>query len=153
MLSPLGFTFNIDKLPEFNHFVQSVNLPGINLGTTDQPTPFKALPVYGDHITYGDLIVDFRVNEDMGNYIEIFNWIQGLGFPDDFRQYKDLEDKEVDGNLMILSSNMNPIVRIDFQNLFPTTLTDVRMDSRDTNVEYIEASVTFRFAQYKFTNL
>lgn len=153
MLSPLGFTFNIDKLPEFNHFVQAVTVPGIALGQTERPSPFKQIPVYGDHITYGELAVDFRVNEDLGNYIEIFNWIQGIGFPDDFEQYKNLKDVEVDCNLIITSSNMNPIMKLDFISVFPTALTDIRMDSKDASVEYIEATATFRFLNYTFTKL
>lgn len=153
MLSPLGFVFEIKKLPGFNHFVQAVTIPGVSLGQTEMPTPLKAIPIYGDHLQYSELVVDFKVNEDLSNYIEIFNWIKGLGFPDDPQQFKDLQEKETDCNLMILSSNMNPIVRVDFLDVFPTAITDIRMNSQDTAVEYIEASATFRFLNYTFTSL
>ena len=33
-LSPVGFNFNIRKLPNTNYFVQAVNLPGVQLGET-----------------------------------------------------------------------------------------------------------------------
>lgn len=160
MLSRLGFSFNIKKLPEFNFFVQSVTLPGISMGSIDQPTPFKNINFPGDRITYGDLTVNFKINEDLGNYIEIFNWITSLGFPESFDQYRDIatESKKItgdgiysDGYLMIMSSNMQPIIRVDIQDLFPTSLTDIEMDSRDTSLEYIEATVTFKFLNYKFT--
>jgi len=153
MLSPLGFTFEVKKLPGFNHFVQAVSIPGVTLGQSEIPTPLKAMPIYGDHLTYSELVVDFKVNEDLSNYIEIFNWIKGLGFPDDFQQFKELDQKESDCNLMIMSSNMNPLVRVDFLDAFPVSLTDIRMDSKDTAVEYIEATATFKFLNYTFTSL
>jgi len=160
MLSPVGFSFHIKKLPEMNFFVQSVTLPGIQIGVFDQPTPFKVVPRYGDHIQYGDLIVNFKINEDMGNYIEIFNWMTAISFPDTFDQYKNAaendkllvgEGLETDGYLMITSSAMNPNMRIDIEDLFPVALSDVTFDSRDTNIEYIDATVTFRFLKYTFT--
>ena len=59
-LSPLGFDFRIRKLPTVNYFVQSVNLPGVQLGEAQIPTPFITVPIPGDHMSFGDLIVTFR---------------------------------------------------------------------------------------------
>lgn len=162
MLSPVGFSFHIKKLPELNFFVQSVTMPGVNLPTFDQPNPFKAIPRIGDHIQYGELLVNFKVNEDMGNYIEIYDWIKGIGFPDDFTQYAEIAEEgkqlagdgiESDGYMMVMSSAMNPIVRIDFEDMFPIALSDLTMDSRDTGIEYLDATATFKFLKYTFTSL
>jgi len=160
MLSPVGFSFHIKKLPELNFFVQNVNLPGVQLPVFDQPTPFKNVPRYGDHLQYGEVTVNFKVNEDLGNYIEIYDWLVGLGFPDNFGQYKDLaeENKQLTGDglesdayLMIMSSAMNPIMRIDFEDIFPISLGDIMFDSRDASIEYIETTATFKFLKYTFT--
>jgi hypothetical protein len=163
MLSPGGFSFHIKKLPELNFFVQSVEMPGIALGYAEMATPFKKLPIYGDHMEYsGDLSVNFKVNEDLGNYIEIHNWLKGIAFPDEFQQFADISDPvkeqtgdgvESDGYLMVLSSAMNPLIRIDFENLFPINLGGIRLDSRDASIEYIESTVDFKFSKYKFTPL
>lgn len=161
-LSPLGFTFHVKKLPGFTHFCQSVTLPGINLGFTDIPTPFKAVPVYGDHITHGEITATFKVNEDLSNYIEIYDWLQSIGFPDEFAQFRNAAAKErrlagsgieSDAYIMIHSSNMQPLVRIDIQDMFPTNLSDITMDSRDSNVEYVEATVSFKCLRYQFTKV
>lgn len=162
MLSPVGFSFNVKKLPEFNFFVQSVTLPGITLPSTEQPTPFKKIPIYGDHIEYGDLSVSFKINEDLGNYIEIFDWITALGFPKEYPQYASIAEraKQIAGEgiysdayLMILSSNMQPVIRVDIEDLFPYALTDITMDSRDQDIEYVEATVSFKFTNYTFTSI
>jgi hypothetical protein len=161
MLSPVGFNFNILRAPDLNFFVQSIVLPGINMTAFEQPTPFKVIPRPGDHITYSELSLTFKVNEDLSNYIAMFNWITGLGFPDEFEQYAELANKPTysgealysDGNIMILSSSMNPYVRIDIQDMFPVSLTDISLDTRDTAIEYIEATVSFRFKNYTFTRV
>lgn len=161
MLSPVGFQFSIHRLPTMNFFVQSVTLPGITLGSMEQPTPLRALPIPGDRITYSEVDVTFKIDEDMTNYIEIFKWIRGLGFPDSNLQYRELIAQESfedggltsDGNLIILSSAMNPNIRIDIYDMFPTTLTQIEMNARDTSIEYLEATVSFRFSNYDFVKL
>ena len=158
MLSPVGFSFNIKKLPEMNFFVQSVDMPGVTLGFGEQPHPFKKLPIFGDHWEYnGDLSVTFKINEDLGNYISIYEWLQGIAFPDEFPQFANLNSEtnnltgdglKSDGYLMILSSAMNPIVRIDFEDLFPVSLGNIVMDTRDTEITYLETTVEFKFDKY-----
>jgi len=160
MLSPVGFSFHIKKLPELNFFVQAVTLPGVNLPVFEQPTPFKTIPRIGDHLQYGELVVNFKVNEDMGNYIQLYDWLKGIGFPDSFTQYADVADEskqltgdgiESDAYMMIMSSAMQPVMRVDFEDIFPTAIGDINMDSRDTNIEYIDTTATFKFLRYTFT--
>ena len=158
MLSPIGFNFEIRRLPSMNFFVQSVTLPGATLGTIERPNPFRNIPIFGDKIDYSELEVTFKINEDMTNYLEVFNWITALGFPDNFDQFKELSDKPrfsderfySDATLTILSSAMNPNIQVFITDLFPVSLSPIVMDTRGTDVEYIEASASFRFQNYTF---
>ena len=43
-------------------------------------------------LTYAPLDIRFRVDEDMSNYLEIYNWMTGLGTPEDIKQYKSLNE-------------------------------------------------------------
>lgn len=161
MLSPIGFQFSIQRLPTMNFFVQSVTLPGITASTIDQVTPLRSIPTPGDKIEYSELEVVFKIDEDMRNYIEVFEWIRALGFPDTFDQYKELDDQPSftgggiysDASLTILSSAMNPNVRIEIQDLFPISLTPIEMSATNSDVEYIEATATFRFLGYSFKRI
>ena len=161
MLSPTGFSFTINRAPGMEFFVQSITLPGITLPFTETPNPFKKIPVYGDHIEYDELQVTFKINEDMSNYLEIFDWITALGFPEEFEQYAQIANKEKftgegvysDANIMILSSASNPLMRIDIVDMFPTALTPITVDSKDTDINYIEATASFKFTNYRFTKV
>ena len=149
----LNFKFGIKKLPTTSFFVQSVSLPGIKLGFTEVPTPFIRYPIPGDHATFNDFTITFRVDEDMKNYLELYNWIVQLGFPDSFDQYKLIDSKSAttgegktsDGVLIAQNSARSPNMEIMFVDMFPRSLSDIVFDTRDTNLQYAEATAVFKF--------
>lgn len=151
-LSPLGFKFSIKKTPNVNYFVQSVNLPSMALGTTTMPTPFIRVPIAGDHITYGDLTVTFKLDESLSNYLELHNWIKQIGFPDAYSQYSDV-NLYSDATLTILSSAYNPKFDVKFKDLFPIDLSGFEFNMVAGDVDYIEATVTFGFRTFDIVPL
>ena len=90
-LSPLGFRFIIDKLPIVNYFCQSASLPSVSLQETEIPNPLVRIPL-ANKANICSLDIRFRVDEDMKNYLEIYNWMTGLGTPEDIKQYKALNE-------------------------------------------------------------
>ena len=175
-LSPVGFNFIIRKLPNVNYFVQAVNMPGVQLGETPLNTPFHIIPTPGDHITYGEMAVTFKVDEDMKNYIELYNWMQYLGFPEGFNQAKQVYEKDGLGGLTglrdvqrtgrslgegsisdavitVLNSASKPNLSITLQDCFPTSLTDVVFDTRNTDIDYVEATATFRVNFFRIESI
>ena len=165
-LSPLGFKFLIKKTPNMNWFVQSVNLPGISLPEAMIQTPFVNIPFSGDQLTFENLNVTFRVDEDMANYLELHNWMIGTAFPEKFDQYigigpnttnidrfKKIGQIKSDGTLFIMNSVMNPIVEVHFFDLAPINLSGFSFDTRSADVTYIEAIVTFSYLRYTISIL
>ena len=157
----VGFRFGIKKLPTTNYFVQAVNIPGVELGLAPVDTPFIRFNLPGDHLKYRELTVTFRVDEDMKNYLEIYNWIIGLGFPDNFDQYRQLSNKSTttgegvtsDGTLIVQNSARVPNMEITYLDMFPRSLSDVVLDSRDPNIQYAEATATFKFRKFEIKRL
>ena len=146
-LSPLGFQFSIKKTPNVNYFVQSVNLPSITLGATAMPTPHLRIPIAGDHITFGDLTITFKIDEDMANYMELFNWIKSIGKPESYEQYIP-EEVYSDATLTILSSAHRAKHHIQFVDLFPVDLGGFTMLTTAGDVDYVESIVTFKYRSY-----
>ena len=68
-------------------FVQTANVPGISLGEAVIPTPYKDIPYVGDKVTYESLTIQFIVDEHLENYIEMHNWMIGIGFPKSRQQF------------------------------------------------------------------
>ena len=177
--SPTQFKFGIHQLPKVEYFVTQAELPDISLDTTVQNTPFKDIPIPGEKLTYSNLTVTFLVDEYLENYISLHDWITGLGFPQNraqFTKFRDvtsntpadagneasvdivgsaISDKSMysDGYLMILSNKNNPIVQIDFQDMFPVSLGALSYDQGATDVEYLSVSTTFAYNIYTLTTL
>ena len=152
--SPVSFRFNILKLPNVNFFCQSANLPGLTLGEAIQANPLRDIPTPGDKVQFEELQLRFIVDEELENWLEMYNWLKGLGFPDTFDQSLTKSDLRFsDATLMILTSNKNGQHRVSFKDAFPLTLSGVQMDSSVGDIDYVTADATFAYTTYTVERL
>ena len=157
-LSPLGFKFTIAKLPNFEYFIQKFDFPSLSLNrTNDIQTPFNKIIVAGDHTTWDEFTVTFKIDEDMNSYFEIYDWIVGDGKPESFSQYANVAAANsmnrgvmVDADLLILNGTMNPNIKVTFQDVIPVTLSGFTFDSTEDDVNYITATASFKYRQYVY---
>ena len=155
-LSPLGFRFTMTRTPNLNYFCSEASIPAISMNEINQTSPFVNNPFPGDKITYEPFTLRFRVDENLSNYLEIHDWLVGLGHPDNLdEQYKTIDAKGIktDGSLIVLSSNQNPAFRIAFQDMFPLSLSGLPFNVGSTDVEYLEADATFRYRRFTVEKL
>jgi len=179
--SPTQFRFGIHQLPKVEFFVTAVNIPGISLGTATVSTPYKDIPLPGEKLEYGNLSIEFLVDEYLENYISLHNWMTGLGFPQDreeFKTYRDVTsntpatpagaaqfdigkvgtatpDRAMfsDAFIMILSNKNNPILEITFEDIFPVSIGDLDYSQAATDVEYLTVTSEFAYKIYTMTAL
>lgn len=163
-LSPFGFRFFIHKTPEVDYFVQRVDIPGVSLGFAPQPTPFASPVPHPGDITYDDLVVTFKVGENLEGYLEIWNWIRELGFPSEFQEYRDIVTRndnlnpgrgEITSNaeLIIYNSEHIASTRLTFVDVFPTNLSSMTMSATDSSIAYLTATATFKYTLYNIESL
>ena len=162
-LNPNGFTFSVDRLPDTTFFVQSVNLPGINLGEFMQATPLVANPIPGEIVTYQDLSLEFQVDAQMTNWKAIHDWIIGLGFPEKHEQYlsyltadekvkiSEISQNYSDGSLQVLSGQNRPVKTFTFVDMFPTALDPIQFESKMQDVMMVSARANFKFTYYQIS--
>ena len=176
--SPTQFRFGVHQLPKVEFFTVSANLPGISASISIQSTPFKDIPTMGDKLTYDNLSISFIVDEYLENYISLHDWLVGIGFPqkrDQFKTFRDVTsnipagggtaavdrvgsttaDKAMysDAFLQILSNKNNPIVEVNFQNVFPINLSALDFTQTATDVEYMVATAEFAYQIYEIKTL
>ena len=165
-LSPTGFRFTLTRTPKVAFFANSANIPDLNLGVANQPSYLKDIDVPGDKLQFGDFSLRFLVDEDLKNYMEIQNWMRGLGYPESVREIMDFQNEETktiipdktmdiysDGSLIILTSNNNINFKVNFENMFPTFLSTLDFSATDTDVEYFTAEASFKYTYYEITDL
>ena len=181
--SPTQFKFSVIKLPKVEYFCTAANLPGINLGTAEQITPLKDIPLPGDRLQYDTLNIQFLVDENLENYREIHGWLTGLGFPKDNEQFRNLQNagsdrfpttknvglnKELgsikkavqddgglysDATLFVLTSKNNANLEVRFRDLYPVSLSGLDYNQQETDIQYLTANVTFAYKIYEFATV
>lgn len=180
-LRPNSFRFLIQSLPKVTYFCQAANIPTITLGFVTQPTPFVDIPRPGEKINFGEFSIKFLIQEDMANYIELYNWMIALGFPENHRQFQQrftqqsfrtpepgVNDVGADGRpkvrssdateysdatLMVIDSDNNPIARLNFMDCFPISLSGIEFDVSTGNAQYFAAQATFRYRMFTVESL
>ena len=166
-LAPTGFKFSLKRSPGVAFFCNQANIPSLDLGIATQSSFLKDIDVPGDKIQFGDLTLRFLVDEDLVNYMEIQNWIRGLGYPETLQEFDKLEKEAVlpsnygrvgdniysDGTLQILSSNLVAKFNVNFKDMFPYSLSTITFDATDTDIEYFTADVSFKYTIYNLTDL
>lgn len=140
-LSPINFQFQLSNVPHVEFLVQKVSVPGMNLGTASTSTPFTRI-VNPGNITYNDLTIVFKIDEDMNAYNEIFDWMEALGHPDSFEQYKNVRS---DANLMVLGSNRRELFNFTFTDVYPSNISGLDFDTTLNDVQYLNCMVSFSF--------
>lgn len=153
------YKFSIQKIPELTYMLQEVTLPGVSLDTAMQTSSLVSIPLPGDMMSFEDLTLDFLVDSTMTNYVAIFNWIQGLGFPESHKQYQNYIDKYSgtesakaysDGTLTVQDGLGNSVQTIQFVDLVPMSLQGLTFTSTTQDVQYMVGRVTFKYTLYKF---
>ncbi len=156
-LSPLEFVVSVKRLPGVQFFSQTVNIPSVSIAQVDQNTPFKIVPVPGDRLTYGELPLSFIVDESMSNYIEVYDWLRALSFNEEFPQFDGIKTSEygilTDISIVIMNSHKNPNIEIQFRDCFPVSLSDITLDTTQTDVIYPQATVSFTFRDFIITKI
>ena len=163
-LKPNGFRFQVHNLPNVSFFCQSANIPDITIGEAQVSTPLQDYFTPGEKLTFGTLNIRFLIQENMANYKELYNWMRGLGNPEETEEYTQYLQKQLyrfpgqtvvksiaglfsDASLFVLDSNNNPSSEIQFQDAYPTALSGLDFDLTDS--EYFIGLASFRYRQYK----
>ena len=179
--SPIQFRFKCSKLPEVEFTCQTANIPGISLGSATQPTPLVDIPIPGDKISFQSLDINFLVDENLNNYKEIHDWLIGIGFPQNYTQFQNLQAEGSDrfpgstrstaatgtstpqplseggtysdATLTVLNSKNIAKTEIRFQNVYPTSLGSLSYDVKLTDVDYLQAAVSFNYMYYEIVQV
>lgn len=164
-LASSNFRMALQRAPSLNFFLQGASIPGLAFeGNIDMPTPFVKVPIPGDHLNYAPLTVEFIVDEDLTNYLEIWNWMFSIAGPDSLDPTaSSLVDNSLstdyntrtrsDIKLIILSSAKNPNIEVTFYDAFPSSLGQLNFNTVASDLTYIQCSVTFDYIKYKIQKL
>ena len=146
MLSPAGFklTINKEKFSNIEFFLTTFTIPDITL--TPVELSYKGFKSYeaGEPRSFGELSLRFAIDEDMKNYTEIYDWLKRCS-------EESAVNSQIEAHDMILSvmSNHNNLNKqFQFKDAFPTSLGGVEFTTQGSDIEYLQADVSFRYNEF-----
>ena len=170
-LAPTQFELLVKKLPNTKYFATGVNIPSVNIGESLQPTRLGAnIKLPGDKINYGELTITFIVDENMENWTEMFNWMEGITASTDTEKYRLLvgankredqpqdhsgDDKEMysDMTIVVTTAANNPNRYIRIADAYPSTLGEITMDTTVAGgLSYVTCTATFFFTNFEISS-
>lgn len=155
-LQPTKFQMVFPKITTMTYFLQSFSLPELVVPPVEQTSPFVDIPRPGDKMKFGELNVEFIVDEEMWSYEVIYNWMKGISFPCSFEEYKIINRQSLsslnsespqysDAIITILSGLNNPKLSVHFENLFPVSLSEVDFSTKESSETIVTAKAAFRY--------
>ena len=161
-LSPIGFLFILDKARKVSFLCQKAEIPTVELGQVEIPTRgMVPIPVEGN-MRYSEFSMEFIVDEDLRNYMQIHNWMRALGTPQEFKERRVWLDKYADSpsedprfsdaTLQVLNNNNIANFDVVFKDMFPVSLSSLPFDVTGGDNDYFTATTTFRYTLYEIRN-
>ena len=162
-LSPIGFIFMLDKAKKVSFLCQKAEIPTVTLGDVQIPTRgLVPIPVEGN-MRYSDFTIEFIVDEDLENYMQIHNWMRALGTPQELKERKLWRDEYQkvpgqdprfsDATLQVLNNNNVTNFDVVFKDLFPVDLSTLAFDVTGNDNEYFTATATFKYTVYEIRDV
>jgi len=154
-LNTVNFETNFVRLPNTSFSCSEVTIPSLALGMTTYQSLFSDIPIEGDKINFEQLSISFLVAEDFSNYLEIYNWLISIGFPENFEQFSLKESLAQTASTNTLRSDMsvivhtnksNPNFEITFKDAFPVSLGSITFASNVSGLDPIAVAATFAYS-------
>jgi hypothetical protein len=155
-LQQTGGRMVLKRAPNLMFFLQTVDIPAVQLNEATFYTQLDRIPLPGDILRRSTLDVTFKVDEDLVNYKEILNWMYGLAEPDSYDQYKALATEgraHRDGvmsdiNVIIANSAQRNHQEFHFQDCWPTAIGNLRFTTKDKEIIPLDVGVSFIFRHF-----
>ena len=147
------FQFSIHKVPNIVYFCQSAILPGMKFGEVEQPTIFShPIKVPVGSVRFDPLILGFKVDENLTNWLEIHNWMKSNSnyVSDSQVPYS---EQASDGILLLTNSSYKPKIKVVFKRLFPILLGGIEFNTNNPDAKEAQSTVTFSFTDYAVEHL
>lgn len=143
------FIFILNRTPTMTYYCQRANIPSVTTGVSIQAVP-QAVQMQrpGTSVNLEDLQIGFAVDENVANWLEIFNWIKDITLYGTYVEILREKQKVCDASLIVLNNAYRPIMRFTFYDVFPNYLSGLDFDSTMPDTDNIIASVNFTYSHF-----
>jgi len=148
------------RLPTMTYFCQSVNVPSLSFGTSDQMTSMGvSVKRPGTQCTFEQLNLSFLLDESLKNWTEIFTWMESLANYETNLPTKDSgpviphDDIYSDARIIITNSAFVPKYEVVFSDVLPVSLGGWQFNSTEVDSRPIIVQASFVFTTFRIEKL
>ena len=145
-LSNVKFKFEIARIPNVNYWVQSALLPSMSIEGGILPGMRGDVPIPGSKILFENMTINFIVDQQLANYEEMYKWMM------DIQTAKTVAQMVSDCSFHFLDGNNNITRTMILTGAYPTVITELSLNSDDSDILPVTCSVTFNYAYFKFAD-
>ena len=161
-LQPTKYVLQFDRIGSVQYFCQTVNIPGMSLSQATLNTPLLDIPIAGNKLSYNELNINFAISEDLDSWNQLQLWLRAIASPKSNAERNQLTQQQnshknynltsySDATLTILSALNNPILRVQFYNVFPISLSNIEFDTKASADTILTGNAAFRFEYFDLT--
>ncbi len=152
-----SFKLTLGNLPNVTYWCQRINVPGFISAPITQATPRQPIQLPATSWTQSRLNITFQVDEDLTNWLEIYNWASSLYMTNSPSQLPVLlrNNPAVTKNILgggtsfatVLTTtnkkNMN--LEVTYGSVFPVELSDLDLDHTIETLDPVLATASFAY--------
>ena len=144
------FKLEIDSFPTVTYFCQSVNLPSLTASVVEVPVAGFGLPIKSPvgRYSYENMSASFLVDENMENWLEVYNWMSEMRAFDTDCATKPYDSLFSNATLQIMDGSYTPIKTVTLEEIFPVGISGVQFSTVVVDTEPVIATATFAFTKY-----
>jgi hypothetical protein len=161
-LQATNFRLTFNTMPRVAFYANECNIPGVESPVAMQSAMPNPIPQPGTNVIFEDFMIDFYVDEDLKNYLELMYWFVGISFPDSLKQiynfqcsrenfdqpYNSVINLTSDATLLLLTSNYNVNYQVKFYDIFPYKISPINLTSKLEMPEPVTATAYFKYMYF-----
>jgi hypothetical protein len=142
---------NIEAYKEANNdlktlalYLKSINIPGINVGTTNigmnSVTDFRTV---NGKMVFDELTTTLQVDENFFIPRFFWYWLTAAANPEEimkYNQYDYTKNFYPDGHLILLDNNRDKTIELKFNKIHPKSVSSIRLDYSEPKKAFIDVS-------------
>ena len=91
------------------------------------------------------------MNEDITNWLELHDWLRGLGAPETKQEFVQKNIDYVDAFVILYNSHNKPLLKVKFLNTVITSLDGIDFTETVLETETRKVNANFKYERYDIT--
>lgn len=139
------------KIPTVVFFMQEFQVPEIRLPTTTIHSQSLDFRLAGEKIEFDEnFTINYALDEKLETYTSLIDWAYAIRNPDDtITHIGDWRHIVDDAILIVRGNNQQPVMRFQFIDCFPTSISGPRFTTTASEPEVQSLSATFNYSYFK----